>query len=461
MSAGRNDPCPCGSGLKYKKCHLPIDEAARPVVREPMRSTLHDFDNRFVENVFIWALQRFGEEVGPDALEEAYPEVAQAGLELLVPWAVYHHEVDGLAPFEWYARENEPMLSRRERDWIEAQRRSWLSVWEVRESVPGKSMLLADLLTGEQRLVQEASASRLLVARDAILARVVDLGAESILAGTHRRPLAPRDAADAVEELRRHFRAPLPLPAGRLRDEDATRAVIGIWHYIVEEADERRARPPRLQNTDGDPIRMVMDRYAFAQESRDAVEAALASIVGAGAIEEGDDDGVHSITFQKDGNRTHAHWDNTVVGRAYVTADGELRLETNSRRRATALRKKVEKACGGLLTGRRREEIDALEMLQAARDDAAAGDDDDAVESTSPAEDDALIREEKRLHYAAWLDLPLPILGNRTPRRAARNSKGREELAILLKDLENREARQPAGVRFDVGVLRRELGIEE
>jgi preprotein translocase subunit SecA len=25
----RNDPCPCGSGKKYKKCHMPIDEAAR------------------------------------------------------------------------------------------------------------------------------------------------------------------------------------------------------------------------------------------------------------------------------------------------------------------------------------------------------------------------------------------------------------------------------------------------
>jgi len=25
--AGRNDPCPCGSGKKYKKCHLAQDEA--------------------------------------------------------------------------------------------------------------------------------------------------------------------------------------------------------------------------------------------------------------------------------------------------------------------------------------------------------------------------------------------------------------------------------------------------
>jgi preprotein translocase subunit SecA len=28
LRAGRNDPCPCGSGKKYKKCHMPSDEAA-------------------------------------------------------------------------------------------------------------------------------------------------------------------------------------------------------------------------------------------------------------------------------------------------------------------------------------------------------------------------------------------------------------------------------------------------
>jgi SEC-C motif len=29
MKIGRNDPCHCGSGQKYKKCHLPTDDAAR------------------------------------------------------------------------------------------------------------------------------------------------------------------------------------------------------------------------------------------------------------------------------------------------------------------------------------------------------------------------------------------------------------------------------------------------
>jgi hypothetical protein len=29
MKIGRNDPCHCGSGQKYKKCHEATDEAAR------------------------------------------------------------------------------------------------------------------------------------------------------------------------------------------------------------------------------------------------------------------------------------------------------------------------------------------------------------------------------------------------------------------------------------------------
>ncbi|HEV2722061.1 MAG TPA: SEC-C domain-containing protein [Thermoanaerobaculia bacterium] len=462
MSVGRNDPCPCGSGRKYKRCHLPLDEAARPVVREEARSLLHDLDNRFVGRVIGWSIERFGDEADPDELESAYPEIAEGGFELLLPWAVYHHTVEGLPLFEWYARENESILSRREREWIEAQRRSWMSVWEVRESVPGKAMLLTDLLTGEQRLVQEASASRSVVARDAILARVVDLGADSLLVGTHRRPLRPRDAAAVVEDLRRHFRAALPLPPERLRDEAATLAIIGTWHSVIEEIEERLAQPPQLRNTDGHPIRLITDRYLFIEAARDAVEAALTSIRGAGEVVE-DDDGTRSIVFHKRGNRVHAHWDNTVVGTAFLSGDGELRLETNSVRRANALRKKVENACSGLLTGYRRSEVDPVETILAARGDDSFGDDDDSDErgSGSSAGHDALIREEKLKHYAAWPDRILPALGNKTPRQAARSRRGREDLALLLKDLENHEARQPAETRFDVNILRRELGIEE
>jgi len=449
MPVGRNDPCPCGSGRKYKKCHLPLEEAALPVVREEGRSLLHDLDRRFVGRVLDWAAKRFGKEGDSDEIEWSHPEVAEGGLELLLPWAAYHHEIDGSPLFEWYARENESMLSRREREWVEAQRRSWMSVWEVRESIPGKSMVLADLLTDEQRFVQEASASRLVVTRDAILGRVVDLGNDSVLVGTHRRPLRPRDAAEVVERLRRHVRAPLPLPAERLRGEDATLALAGIWNDIIEEREERYARPPRLRNSDGDVLRLITDHYRFVESTRDAVEAALLSIRGAGEIEE-EEDGTRFITFHKRANEM------SITATVFVTAAGDVRLETNSSHRANALRKKVEKACAGLLTGHRRSEENPVKKL-------LARDDDDFGEGggESFAEHDAIIREEKQRYYATWPDQVIPALGDKTPRQAVRSRRGREDLALLLKEIENHEAHQPAASRFDVNVLRRELGIEE
>jgi hypothetical protein len=33
MTAGRNDPCPCGSGRKYKRCCLPKNEELKKPAR--------------------------------------------------------------------------------------------------------------------------------------------------------------------------------------------------------------------------------------------------------------------------------------------------------------------------------------------------------------------------------------------------------------------------------------------
>jgi hypothetical protein len=303
--------------------------------------------------------------------------------------------------------------------------------------------VLADLLTGEQRLVQEAKASRGLAARDAILARVVDLGADSILVGTHTWPLPPLEAANVVDVVRRDLRGKLPLPVERLREAGVTFVLAGRWHEAVFERNERLLEPPELRNTSGDPIRMVTDRYRFIEATRGAVETALASIKDASEVES-EADGTSVVVFQKG---------DTVTGTAFVSGD-ELRLESNSRRRAAALRRKVENACRGLLTGPQRSEVDPWDALDDAEDV-------EANEDVMSADEVAVIRQEKARHYATWPDTPLPFLGDKTPRQAARSRRGREQLALLLKYLENQEAHQEAETRFDVGILRRELGIEE
>ena len=56
--AGRNDPCPCGSGRKYKKCHLAADEADHAASRGVVAT--HELDERLVLRLTRFALDEFG-----------------------------------------------------------------------------------------------------------------------------------------------------------------------------------------------------------------------------------------------------------------------------------------------------------------------------------------------------------------------------------------------------------------
>jgi protein O-GlcNAc transferase len=54
VKVGRNDPCPCGSGKKYKKCCLPLHEESRAKEREafsltPAFTDLDDLSNSVVD----------------------------------------------------------------------------------------------------------------------------------------------------------------------------------------------------------------------------------------------------------------------------------------------------------------------------------------------------------------------------------------------------------------------------
>jgi hypothetical protein len=66
--------------------------------------------------------------------------------------------------------------------------------------------------------------------------------------------------------------------------------------------------------------------------------------------------------------------------------------------------------------------------------------------------------------YHTLLEQPVPMLGNLTPRSAARTKSGREKLAVWLKHLENR-SRQPEATdpmaTYDFAWLWRELKVED
>jgi hypothetical protein len=441
---GRNDPCPCGSGRKYKRCHLLRDEAERSA--GAAAHPAHDLDQRLVRALSDFALARFGAAWQRFA-EDFHDE--ESALQLSVPWSVFHYQVDGAPVFAWYLAEQGGRLSRAERAWLAAQGAAWLSVWEVTAVVPGESLGLRDLLSGETRCVREASASQTLVVRDALLGRVVDHEGVALLCGAHPRALPPFAAAEVVRSAKGRARRKASVPLVRLRDERFGRTLIRIWEETLAALDAERSAPPELCNTDGDPLLPTTDHFEIAPGARAAVEAALAALPGAEAGEEGGDLGV--FAFLRPGSPPDPGFGDTLVGRARVS-DTALRLETNSRERADALRARVEAACGERIRHRVREHADPLSS-KAPRP--APG---PAPEPPPDAQE--LLLAVKRRYYAEWPDQPLPALGGQTPRAAARTARGRDAVDVLLKEMENLEHRSAGGAVFDFSEIRRALGLE-
>ncbi|MBW1811547.1 MAG: DUF2384 domain-containing protein, partial [Deltaproteobacteria bacterium] len=164
-----------------------------------------------------------------------------------------------------------------------------------------------------------------------------------------------------------------------------------------------------------------------------------------------------SYIFTRAGNPMHKDWQNTMIGRAELGA-GNLRLETNSIKRADILRQRIEAACGKMICHRAREHADSLPgSLESENHDRSA----QSMPEIPPKEAIELIRQYKEQYYADWTNHPLPALGGKTPRDAIRTKAGRNHVDLLIKDFENKEARAAAEQSFDFSSLRRSRCLEE
>lgn len=448
---GRNALCPCGSGRKYKKCCLAKDQEAG--AEQCDRQAGHDLDDYLTHELIEFAYARYGP--AWRRFTRDFVDV-QETLQLAIPWSVYHYRTEGQSVLDAYLEESPRRLSGAERGWLEAQRASWLSLWEVSDVEHGVSITLRDLLTDETRCVHEVSGSQTLVARDVLLARIVDHEGRFLLCGSHPRPLPPAPAAEVLRRVRGRLRRKRAVPVERLRDEAVGRYLIKRWEEAVDDLDvacaDRQASWPELQNTDGDPLLLTIDHFKIASGKRSDVEERLAELAEVDPPEAGESPQVY--VFLRSGNARHKSWENTVVGHGRLLATS-LQLETNSKSRADVLRARVEGACGDLISHRAREHADPLSEKALLSEAGRKG-----ASEPPPPEAEQLILDFKRRHYADWPNHPLPALDGKTPREAVQTVGGRGAVDVLLKEMENLEQRAGEGASFDFSLLRRELNLE-
>lgn len=256
---GRNDPCYCGSGKKYKKCHQPIDQAAERTERDWkeaarfLRGDIVDFaeDEAFAVP-FARALPLFWNELY--TIDNAAEMAGDEG-QIFFDWFAFDYELeDGSRVIEQYRQENWDDLSTPQQETLE----KWLTAdpltgYELLD-YEGQTLHVRDILTGAEHQVFEPGGRGVLEAGDVLLARIVPV--QDHLEFSTAAPYIPQEeVADLVEKLQAAKAAYLETypEASHVQFLRANNYLFA--HHALEQA-EKAGRPPvaRLDSNRADKI---------------------------------------------------------------------------------------------------------------------------------------------------------------------------------------------------------------
>jgi hypothetical protein len=462
MRPGRNEPCPCGSGKKYKNCCLVTERDLSESPEELACRRVRRAIGGVPKLLFDFVAQVYG----PEAIEEAwdeftlwegYPFDPESPLfRLFMPW-VYHcwepdpHEEDTVVPgplqdrpptrvfLERRGARLDPLLER----YLQACLEAPFSFHEILRCEPGRGFRTRDVLTGDEHEVREATASRSMSVGDVLFGQLVPIDGIVLLEACSPYALSPADKV-AIIGMREKLEAAAkkhPNAGNSLRDWDIEirELYIGLIRRFVD------PRPPVLQNTDGELL--VMQRMTFDLADAEQALAALAQFMpGAADVEivRAPDGRLERARFPwvKPGNRMQAGRENTVLAHIEITPAG-LVAHVNSDERAAKLREALEQALAGVARYRGTEVVDPADLDL----EGAAGTSDAAAEDLAslPEVREHLSRMLEK-HYDDWVTQELPALGGRKPIDVVREPHGREKIEALVTDMERRAARMQPGI---------------
>jgi len=334
-ATGRNDPCWCGSGRKYRKCHLEEDEAlarGEQVRREdapsldPYSDVRRDLPSFTLAGLSPSQLQECVQDFfGPEA------EVSEDQMQGFVDWLIHDWRPAGGGPtfLEKFLRAEGGRLDTAVREslgtWVSAP----MDLYEIRSVEEGEGLRLRCCETGEEIFVHDVSLSRQLTQGNSLLCRIMREGERNVASGYCLA--VPRDRAADLQDWIREDRRRTGL--GRAAHLKARWPA--LRRFALELA-ERSWQQLRL-NTDGELFEL--HRVVFEVLSGQAVSEALASCSAL------TDDGEGCFTWLR-GAPDSAN--RTVLGTLRLSEE-RLVLECSSRSRAAAGRQLLEKIAGAYL----------------------------------------------------------------------------------------------------------------
>jgi len=281
MKTGRNDPCPCGSGKKFKHCCMLKDRAA--TVKE---RTLRQEESAFMERLYRFSQSPIFRTDLSSAFELFWNNnQAPYAISALTP-------LDMARFFDWYTTDyrtsqgreriidlfsqaESSQLSPLQRSLLEARQASRLCLYRLLDVDTGTRVLLLDLLRSGQQSVLDNTWSRLAKPGDLLLTRVIALPdrphldtAAALLPAQAEEPL--KDYAQAQFD---HFSETRYTAAW---DDFLRDASYLFNHYLLGDQAEswRAATAPASNYYDGlrvrERIEKALEQKALADESSKA-----------------------------------------------------------------------------------------------------------------------------------------------------------------------------------------------
>lgn len=479
MKVGRNDPCPCGSGKKFKKCcDVPKPLAASELLWRQMRIAR----DGLIPQILKFANRVYGEIAIREAWGEfnAWEDIEfdHHSPEMLVffPYFLYNWTPDPedtgvlvtspkeLPPASAFLNENRARLDPMECRYIEACLPEPLTFFEVMENFPGEGFVLRDILTERELRVTEKSGSEKANRGDILFGKSATIDDVTILESCAPL-LIPPGWKEPILNLRKHIR--------KLHDPITTKA---LQEYEIEVFElyatfrEWAANPqlPKLYNTDGDPLEL--HKLVFEVESADVAFESLKDL----DVIETETQQRNTATFNKDGtlrkikitwnktgNKKMKEWDNTILGSIKVDGN-KLVAEVNSAKRAEKLRRLIEERLKEKITYKNTliEPMDKkFEEMKMSGKRSPRDEESDRLNALPEVREHIAKMMEK--HWDQWVQEKIPALGGKTPLQAVKNKEGREMVEALLTQFERSSSDESSHMPPPpVAKLRERLGLQ-
>lgn len=482
VKAGRNDPCPCGSGRKYKKCCLGKEEPKRSA--DLPQSMMTTEEVALKGRLLSFAFQRKFEREVSRALEIFFRDSAKVlskpsldDPEMLefFEWLFYDHAFfDGATLAEKFLRSDGRLLPANEKSILQNLMNSSLGLYEVQQvSQENAEIRVKDLVTGKESTAKDVAGSRQLVKWDLIGSRLVPIQGQMRLSPCIL-VFQPRERDDLLSYLNQEW--------DQYQKEHGTCSWVAFMKprgYLLHHYIEKRGTH-KPQFVTPEHHEMVFCKGIYSVNNYHGVLFRLRN--ESDFVEEEppqDEQGELRFTWIKRGKSREAVLQGPptrnglvmqssllptpisegvlTLGSVAVTED-QLILEAFSKERLAAGKRRLEE----VLKSYAGFKVDAFQSVEEALKAHPESEKEDKTlpEQLSLPGYEAAAASMLERYYKQWLTSPIPALQGETPMKAKDSPDGRQRLEIVLKDIENAQLRKHGGaLQLDVSALRQRLGL--